>query len=172
MKLSNEQLMIRSTSVNDVDILCKWWADGQIMAHAGFPNGIKTNKEKLKLKIENQDQNSHSMMIVYDDISIGEMSYRIENDTAEIGIKICNFEFQNKGLGKKCLSMLINYLFYDLKIEKIILDTNLNNKRAQYVYETLGFKKVNINIDVWKDQMGTNQSSVDYELKMEDWLSK
>jgi len=172
MEISNKKLMIRSASVNDVDTLCEWWSDGQIMAHAGFPDGIKTDKENLRLKLENQDDNLHSIMIVYDDISIGEMSYRIKNDIAEIGIKICNFEYQDRGLGKIYLKMLINYLFSELCVEKIVLDTNLKNKRAQYVYETLGFKKVNINIDAWKDQRGFNQSSVDYELNKVDWSSE
>jgi RimJ/RimL family protein N-acetyltransferase len=54
--------------------------------------------------------------------------------------------------------------------KKIIIDTNLNNIRAQHVYEKLGFKKVRTNIDSWKNQLGDLQSSVDYELLKEDYL--
>ena len=53
--------------------------------------------------------------------------------------------------------------------EKIVLDTNLNNKRAQHVYESLGFRKLRVNMDSWKDQLGRWQSSVDYELIPEDF---
>ena len=35
--------------------------------------------------------------------------------------------------------MLIEYLFYKLDYENIILDTKLNNKRAQHVYKNIGF---------------------------------
>ena len=66
------------------------------------------------------------------------------------------------------LSLIIKYLFchgYD----KIVLDTNLNNKRAQHVYELLGFKKLRVNIDSWTDQLGQKQSSVDYELYKENF---
>ena len=52
---------------------------------------------------------------------------------------------------------------------KIILDTNLNNKRAQHVYELLGFQKLRIRENSWKNQIGEMQSSVDYELKMNDF---
>jgi RimJ/RimL family protein N-acetyltransferase len=55
--------------------------------------------------------------------------------------------------------------------DKIILDTNLKNKRAQYVYEKLGFKKTGQNLNSWKDQLGEFQSSVDYELSKEDFLA-
>ena len=71
---------------------------------------------------------------------------------------------QNKGLGKIILSMLIESLFNDYGFEKIILDTNLNNKRAQHVYEKLGFQKIRTNMNSWKDQLGQLQSSIDYEL--------
>jgi RimJ/RimL family protein N-acetyltransferase len=95
---------------------------------------------------------------------IGEMNYRNQgNQTAVIGIKICEFEFQKKGLGKTVLSMLIKDLFSS-GYRKIILDTNINNKLAQHVYEKLGFQKVSVNTDARKDQQGNFQSSVDYEL--------
>ena len=48
----------------------------------------------------------------------------------------------------------------------IFLDTNLKNTRAQHVYEMLGFRKVSVNIDSWKNQLGELQSSVNYELEV------
>ena len=65
--------------------------------------------------------------------------------------------------------MLIGELFAR-GYKKIILDTNLNNKRAQHVYETLGFSKVRENIDSWINQVGEIQSSVDYELIPENFV--
>lgn len=61
--------------------------------------------------------------------------------------------------------MLIGQLFA-MGYQKIVLDTNLANTRAQHVYEKLGFKKVRVNVDAWKDQLGQWQSSVDYELSL------
>jgi ribosomal protein S18 acetylase RimI-like enzyme len=72
--------------------------------------------------------------------------------------------------------MFIQYLFTDETlnevhfIDKIILDTNLNNIRAQHVYEKLGFTKLRINKDIWKDQLGVNQSSVDYEMLRKTYM--
>ena len=69
------------------------------------------------------------------------------------------------------LSMLIASLFRDLGFEKIIPDTNLKNERAQHVYEQLGFTKLRVNENAWKDQLGKWQSSVDYELYPENFIS-
>ena len=102
---------------------------------------------------------------------IGECNYRnVEDGIAEIGIKICETDCQNRGVGRKVLSMLIGWLFRN-GCSRIILDTNLTNTRAQHVYEALGFRKVRTNIDSWKDQLGRLQSSVDYELDEPDFNS-
>ena len=58
---------------------------------------------------------------------------------------------------------------FDAGYQKIVLDTNLNNARAQHVYETLGFRRVRVNADAWTDQLGVPQSSVDYELTKNEY---
>ena len=109
------------------------------------------------------------MVIEESDRLIGECNYRnIADGVAEIGIKICETDCQNRGVGRKVLSMLIGWLFRN-GYSKIVLDTNLTNTRAQHVYESLGFRKVRTNIDSWKDQLGQLQSSVDYELVEKDF---
>ena len=111
------------------------------------------------------------MVILENDRMIGECNYcNVAEDIAEIGIKICENDCQNRGVGRKSLSMLIDWLFKKGYI-KIILNTNFTNTRAQHVYELLGFRKVRINIDSWKDQCGRFQSSIDYELVEKDFVS-
>ncbi|MBS5931419.1 MAG: GNAT family N-acetyltransferase [Clostridiales bacterium] len=66
--------------------------------------------------------------------------------------------------------MLISDLFKDLGYKKIVLETNLNNLRAQHVYEKLGFQKLRVNVDAWKNQLGELQSSIDYELMEKDFI--
>jgi RimJ/RimL family protein N-acetyltransferase len=111
-------------------------------------------------------------MILYQEKPIGEMNYsEVSADTCEIGIKICDFSMQNKGLGKKILSLFIRTLFNELGYRRIILDTNINNLRAQHVYESLGFRKLRVNENCWQDQLGVWQSAVDYELTKENFVS-
>lgn len=164
MYLKNNNLTIRNATPSDVKTLCEWWADGKVMAHAGFPNGVYTDPHKLMDRIKNETDASRILIIEINNKSVGEMSYSIKAKTAEIGIKICDFSYEEKGYGTNTLKMLIGYLFNDLKVEKIILDTNINNVRAQHVYEKLGFKKIATRINAFKDQLGIFQSCFDYEL--------
>ena len=183
MRLEQGKLCIKNAEQEDFKQLVSWWNDGAVMAHAGFPNGLGTNEEKVQKQIAaDSDDTRRHLVIWYDGNRIGEMSYAnlgdsleetgedtIENRTADIGIKICNPTFQEKGLGKIVLSMLIRELF-SRGYTKIVLDTNLKNKRAQHVYERLGFQKVNIRMDAWIDQVGEKQSVVDYELTKEHFV--
>ncbi len=155
---------------SDVNQLLAWWNDGEVMDHAGFPNGLNTTKDKVLENIKNQSENRKLLVIEFENVLIGEMNYRIISEgVSDIGIKICDFTMQNQGIGRECIFLLVDYLFEDKHLKKIVLDTNLKNKRAQKVYEKLGFKKVKTAIDSWENQIGELQSIVYYELDKEDW---
>lgn len=157
--LHYSDITLRTALPSDAKRLAAWWNDGAVMAHAGFPLGLGITEEKVISQLRRE-----LFILEKDEKPIGESNFRALNArTAEIGIKICESAYQNRGLGKIALSLLIRFLF-DSGFEKILLDTNLENKRAQHVYETLGFKKLRVNHNAWKDQLGKWQSSVDYEL--------
>lgn len=166
MKLIKDNLCIRNATLEDAKLLCTWWNDGRVMAHAGFPNGLGKTEQSV-IELISNDESCQRLILEIDSIPIGEANYRSnDNIIAEIGIKICNSNKQGKGYGTIFLKMLINELFR-IGYSKIILDTNLNNKRAQHVYEKLGFKKVGIRFNSWEDQLGDLQSAVDYELTID-----
>ena len=173
MLLEHKNLKIRNATVSDAPLLVNWWNDGKVMAHAGFPKGIGETPENVAKKIETDDDNkSRRLILEVDNLPVGEACYyNLGDKIAEIGIKICDFSKQEKGFGRIYLSMLIGSLFEDFGYEKIVLDTNLKNERAQHVYEKLGFKKVRINYDSWKNQLGELESTVDYELYAKDFVN-
>ena len=165
MYIQYDTLLIRDAVTADAQQLTAWWNDGAVMAHAGFPLGLGTTVEKVIAGLGNG-----RLVLEENERLIGEACYRkVGEGIAEIGIKICETDCQNRGLGRIILSMLISWLF-EQGFEKIVLDTNLTNKRAQYVYESLGFWKLRINYDSWTDQLGNKQSAVDYELTEDSFV--
>lgn len=165
MKIQYENLTVRQAEAADAKQLAAWWNDGAVMEHAGFPNGLGITEKKVIEGLGNG-----RMVIEENNRLIGECIYRsIADGIAEIGIKICETDCQNRGVGRKVLRMLIGWLFQN-GYSKIVLDTDLTNKRAQHVYESLGFRKVRTNIDSWRDQLGHLRSSVDYELIEKDFI--
>jgi RimJ/RimL family protein N-acetyltransferase len=171
MYIKQDDLTIRNATTDDAQLLGKWWRDGAIMAHAGFPKGLSITDNEIAAKLsEDTDKTCRRLIVEHCSIPIGEMVYYNEgNGIAEIGIKICDIQKLEKGYGTQLLKMLINTLFCQYGFTKIILDTNLNNKRAQHVYEKLGFRKLRVNMNSWKNQLGELESSVDYEMTKNDF---
>lgn len=162
MELHYKEITIRHATTEDAPLLVRWWNDGHVMAHAGFPNGLGITAEEVAAEL-----GPGNLLLLFEETPIGEMNYRdIGKHTAEIGIKICEADYQNKGIGKAALSLLIRELFR-MGYSRIVLDTNLKNMRAQRVYEALGFQKLRVNLDSWQNPLGQWESSVDYALTPE-----
>ena len=171
MNVSYGKIKIRDAELKDARTLLLWWNNGKVMEHAGFPYGLETTEEKIKAMLIKNDNNFRHI-IEYNNKPIGEMNYiELDNNVADIGIKICEFSYQNKGLGKKILSLFIENLFNVFGFKKIILSTDLRNLRAQHVYEKIGFKKTKVFYDSWTDQLGKLRTSVCYELIQKDFFS-
>ena len=179
MRIQKDNIVIRSATIDDAIQLNKWWNDGRVMEHAGFPNGLGESLEDTIENIKSWKNELRQLCIIeIDGKAVGELNYKIKGDTAYPGWKICDFNYQNKGYGPKIIMMLFEFLFTDetinsnCPIERIAWDTMLENKRAQHVYENkIGARRVGVRKDCWKDQTGKLRTAVDYELSKEDFFN-
>ena len=155
MNLKYNEILVRNASLLDVSNLLKWWNDGRVMEHAGFPLGLNTTDNRVIQNIKDHDMINNALLIIeYNKIPIGEMNYKkLDHKSVEIGI---------------ILSLLISELF-SKGFEKIVLSTTAENKRAHHVYEKLGFINTEIKENSWTDQLGNIRSSVMYELIEENF---
>jgi RimJ/RimL family protein N-acetyltransferase len=169
--IKQNNLTIRDAMKADAPILGNWWRDGAVMAHAGFPNGLDVSDAQIAEGLSSEtDDTSRRLIIELDGTPVGEMSYRYNGERIpEIGIKICDVTQREKGYGTMLVRMLLAALFFEKHCEKVYISTNLNNLRAQHVYEKIGFRRLRVNHNVWKDQLGQVQSFVDYELTREEF---
>ncbi len=142
LRFEDKEVVVRAAQESDAEIVMQWWSDGKVMAHAGFPEGIKTPKEKVINNIK--DTNKRQLFIIESDgMKIGECHYgEISDKVAKMGIKICDFSMHNKGIGTRVCKLLIHYLFAALDYEKIALDPRKDNVPAVRLYQKLGFKCV------------------------------
>lgn len=51
MDLQFRNLRIRNAVASDAPQLTRWWNDGSVMAHAGFPHGLGTTEEEVAGKL-------------------------------------------------------------------------------------------------------------------------
>ncbi len=169
MYITLDDMVIRKADVEDAKTLCDWWNNGELMKDVGFPNGLGKRVEEVEKQIV--ERKKVLLMLLIDNKPIGEAVYSdLHQGVCEIGIKICELDCQGRGYGKRFLSLLIHELF-DIGYEKIVLDTGLDNIRAQKLYEKVGFKRRQVHKDSWKNQVGELQSSVDFELEKKDFIN-
>ena len=171
MRIAYGKLLLRNAEANDAAQLAAWWNDGAVMAHAGFPRGLGTTPEKIADQLTaDSDGKRRRLMLLLEGRPIGEMSFSwLDGEKAEIGIKICESAYRERGLGRLALSLLIGELFIR-GVSTILLDTNTNNLRAQHVYHKLGFRVTGVRQDCWRDQLGRFQSAVDMALTQDRFV--
>ena len=176
--IKKNDIEIRSATLKDAPLLNAWWNDGAVMAHAGFPKGLGQSLEETRQQIAAYEGKLSQLCIIeIDGRPVGELSFGIGQNEAQTGFKICDSSQQNRGYGKKIIWMTFSYLFLDealnskMPIHRIFWDTNLNNKRAQHVYESLGATRLRVVENAFTDQVGLPQSAVEYEMTRETFLA-
>ncbi len=166
-------LRIRSAQEDDAPRLNHWWNDGAVMAHAGFPDGLKQPLSETVEGIRRSLAGGGWLcMMEADGVPIGECALHVQDGQGMPGSKICETSWQNRGLGPHFISMTMDYYFAQPNLQVVRWDTMLDNLRAQKVYERLpGVKRLAVQENAWRDQRGVWRSAVLYELHKEDWLN-
>ena len=155
MRIEKDNIVIRSANLKDAEILNRWWNDGSVMEHAGFPNGLgQSMEETIECVKSNEGRISQLCIIEIYGKPVGELSYSITgNDT---GSTLFDFIFTDEKINSVC------------KVNKIEWDTMLENKRAQHVYENkIKAVKKDVLENNWKDQLGNWRTAVVYEISRE-----
>lgn len=177
VQITKGNIKIRSATLADAPLLNAWWNDGAVMAHAGFPKGLGQSLEETRQQIASYAGKLSQLCIIeIGGRPVGELSFGIGQNEAQTGFKICDSSQQNRGFGKQIIWMTFTYLFLDealnskMPIHRIFWDTNLKNKRAQHVYESLGAVRLRVVENAFTDQLGEPQNAVEYELTREAFL--
>jgi aminoglycoside 6'-N-acetyltransferase len=61
-----------------------------------------------------------------------------------IDLFIGETEYWNQGIGSRVISKLVDYLFNELNVQKVVVDPETWNTRAIHCYEKCGFVKVKL----------------------------
>ncbi|MGL4338557.1 MAG: GNAT family N-acetyltransferase [Turicibacter sp.] len=179
--METKRLIIREVMESDALQLVTWWGNGEIMCHVGFPDGIKSNVDQLRQDIvaqmhdKNKNRHSRRYLILKKDsnTAIGELSYHdldLKNHQCSFGIKICELNEQGQGYGEEALRGFLTFLFTEFLLHRIELDTLLENKRAQALYQKVGFKVIGVKRDMWLDPSGTYRSAVLMDMLRDEFL--
>lgn len=152
MKDEEIKLRILNNSEDDYKLLEKWYQREEVYTHF---EQRKLNYEEVKKKYYPRtklDSKIPVFMIEYNDTPVGIIQYQAIDDenkklyalnidnSFEIDIFIGEPNLYNKGIGRKSINLLSNYLFKEKKANAIVMCPLKENKNAIKCYENCGFK--------------------------------
>ena len=136
-------IVIKETTIKDINNVQKLWADGDVMRFVGFPNGLYQTDEEMQdwfRWIESNRPVLNHYSIFEDGKYCGESFYEIdtEHKSAALDIKLFGFA-RGCGLATAGLSYAIKEAFRN-GAEIVWVDPNPENSKAIALYKRLGFQ--------------------------------
>ena len=104
-------------------------------------------------KEELQNSNSLYFMAKIDDEIVGFAGIKVVLDEADLMNIVTKKSYRNIGIGKSLLNYIISHC-KNLGLHSITLEVNENNSVAIHLYENLGFQKVGIRKNYYKNDNG------------------
>lgn len=153
VKLENgEELLLRKPTEDDAEAMIEYLnivggeSDNLLFGKNEFRLTVEQEREHIK----NVNINDNALMIlgVMDNhiVSVSQVSSsnrkRIAHNS-ELAISVKK-EYWNMGVGTAVMEVLINFAKNHETIKTISLGVKASNKKAQYLYEKLGFEKVGV----------------------------
>ena len=147
--LETDRVIIRRFTIEDAkDMFNNWTSDKDINKymlwdlHCTIDDSIKTIEFYIKCY---ENNSSYIMFAIVDKISnevIGSISYNLNrrHDYASIGYLLCK-KMQNKGIMTEAINVFTNYLFNELKCNRIEAEVIKDNIPSIKLLEKCGFKE-------------------------------
>ena len=147
-------LELREIERNDMKIINSWRNNQNVISYLGDPFRF-INQDVDEKWFDNYMLNRNNCVrcaIENDQKIVGLVSLtNIDNlnRSAEFHIMIGDVNYHNKGIGTFAVNEILKHAFYNLNLHRVMLTVLENNKRAQHVYEKLGFVKEGCLIQVY-----------------------
>jgi RimJ/RimL family protein N-acetyltransferase len=144
--METKSLVLKNTELSDCKYFYEWEKDPAIVEYLSIDKDIQyedvvksfvlasNDSKMLMFTILSKTENAPIGRVIISRISSRENSLDITK------LYIGNKSFQGKGYGIELMQVLIKYAFFDLNMERVTLDYYVDNKRAELLYNKVGFK--------------------------------
>ena len=144
--LNSNRLLIRNLKESDLDDFLFYRSNPEITKFQNFATYDKKQAAEFILSQKNREfglENQWIQLAIIlksDNKLIGDCAVKLHEDIAEIGCTISH-NFQQKGYAKEVLLTLMNHLFEQRNIRRIVETTAEENIASQKLLHSLGFRQ-------------------------------
>jgi RimJ/RimL family protein N-acetyltransferase len=149
------EIMIRDIKKEDAASLFTWWVDKELNKYD--PRPLPSNSEELlkecisfckrfdtEIINDNEKARRYKYFIIADknDYPIGAVNFfsiDMEKRQGEMGVLIGDKRYWRKGIASKAVNAAVEYIFNNMSIDRIYIETGENNLPAIKLFTKTGF---------------------------------
>lgn len=143
--LRGEHVYLRPLEPEDADLVSHWYSDDRVRKLLGDPPMSYAARRARYEAALREDGDSVVRFLICrldDDTPIGRADlFDIDRTNGHLtfGIAIGDPQLWGRGLGTDAVNAIVDYAFGELRMERVMLDTDADNLRAQAAYRKAGF---------------------------------
>ncbi len=146
MQLKNDRVYLRTLKESDAPIMLENTKDEEIRYMTGTKPDFTLEQIIAHINNVNNDTSRYDFAICLkdNDQMIGELSIlEIDNDDKKAGFRISmsSIELTGKGYGTEATKIVLQFVFEELKLNRLQLEVFSHNLRGIRAYEKVGFVK-------------------------------
>lgn len=162
--LSSERVYLKPISLDNATEEYVDWLNDPEVTKGLLATGSKATLESVKHYISDRLVDANTLMLaIYDkdsDKHIGNIkvdNFEPRAGTCELGIMLGDKAFWGKGIGKEVIFLVLNHVFNQMGMRKVLLAVYANNPGAIKLYSNLGFEEEG----VFKEHVRVGEDLVD-----------
>ncbi|MBA3338711.1 MAG: GNAT family N-acetyltransferase [Geodermatophilaceae bacterium] len=141
-----KRVYLRPLEPTDADLVHRWYADVRVHTLMGDPPislASRRHRYEQALK-DDRDVFRFIVCLLVDDRAIGRtdvFDLDRQNGSCAFGITIGEPDLWGQGFGTDAVNAVVDFAFGQLRMERVWLDTDEHNNRAQAAYAKAGFTR-------------------------------
>ncbi len=172
-----ERLAVRTATADDVDLFYALWTDPRVMAHVGFPHGMRVERSELKERLLEQGGPEFERLLVVELKATGQaigqcaLSHPDEEGVAEPDTKLLPAFWGHK-YGTEAWRGLVAYHFAHTDCIAVGATPNVQNIASIKMQEAVGGVRVGEGVYEFPEAMRDFTTPVHhyvYRVYREDW---
>lgn len=165
-------ISIRKMNSSDIDLKVKWINNKKNNRHLHYKLPLDRQKTLHWYEQIKDNQERFDGIIEYNGIPVGLIGLlNIVDSSAEYYIAIGECEYLGKGIAKIASKLLLQKAFKDYNLEKVILYTEIDNYKAQRLFESIGFKRLGLaDAKVYNPRLNEYVERYIYEISKSDFI--
>ena len=174
-----ERLLIRTATVDDIDLYLTLWTNSKVMTNVGFPQGLKTGRDKIRKQIQEQGESEFDRLLVVvlkatgESMGECEMSRPNHDGIAKTDVKLLP-EFWGNKYGVEVKKGLLFHLFKNTDCIAVEATPNINNIASIKMQEAVGGKQIGEEVFEFPEAMRAFTTPVHhyiYRVERENWIA-